>query len=444
MTTCCGGNDMLGSNGVGGAAFMLRDGLRGVPPGQSGVRSDEVAQFDWQPFDGKMSLPLLSLDIDAYSGNRSAMIKICQHFGISIAPHAKTPMSPALAADLVENGAWAISVADIRQAAIMLDSGLTRIVIANEIGGRNAIKRLAHLLSRFPNAEVHVFVDSEDFVEALDSVWRQDPNLPALGLLLEVGCGRGGVQTHTQVDGIVRAVERCDNERLSFSGVATYEGTANTPDAAQLKINLDELFQRVEAALTAVRKSVAPNKRLILTAGGSSLFDHVITRSLPIIAADRDCVLVLRCGAVFFCDHGPISARLQAMAQRSLLGDAVTDVIAHAFKPTLRIWAEVLSVHDDVAICGLGLRDVAHDQGLPIPLRVWTDGKLRLTFPTSSSVPKLNDQHAFVPCAGTNLRVGDVIEFGICHPCTTLDKHSVIYGLDGEAKVASVFPTFFG
>jgi D-serine dehydratase len=37
-----------------------------------------------------------------------------------------------------------------------------------------------------------------------------------------------------------------------------------------------------------------------------------------------------------------------------------------------------------------------------------------------------------------------VIEFGICHPCTTLDKHSVIYGLDGEARVASVFPTFFG
>ncbi len=435
---------MLRGNGVGSAAFTLGDGLRGVPPGQVGVRSDEVAQLDWHPFDGNMSLPLLSLDLEVYSGNRSAMMKICQHFGVSIAPHAKTPMSPALAADLVENGAWAISVADIRQAAIMLDSGLARIVIANEIGGRNAIKRLAHLLSRFPHAEVHLFVDSADFVQALDSVWRQDTNLPGLGLLLEVGCGRGGVQTQAQVDAIVRAVERCDNERLRFSGVATYEGTANTSDAAQLKINLDELFQRVEAALKAVRKSVASDKRLILTAGGSSLFDHVITRSLPIIEADCDCILVLRCGALFFGDHGPISGRMQAMAQRRLLGDAVTDVIAHAFKPTLRIWAEVLSVHDDVAICGLGLRDVAHDQGLPIPLRVWTDGEFRFKFPTLANVPKLNDQHAFVPCAGTELRVGDVIEFGICHPCTTLDKHSVVYGLDDKAKVASVIPTFFG
>jgi len=435
---------MLSDYDKAGDVFMLRDGLRGVPPGRSAVRSDQVVQLDWHPFDGEMSLPLLSLDLDAYSRNRSAMMTICEHLGIEIAPHAKTPMSPALAADLVDHGAWAISVADIRQAGIMLDSGLSRIVIANEIGGRNAIKRLAHLLARYPDAEVHLFVDSAAFIDELASVWLQDANLPPLGLLLEVGCGRGGAQTLAQVDDIIRAVGRCGDERLKFSGVATYEGTANNPDEGQLKNNLDDLFQRVEAAIKAVRRAVSPDKRLILTAGGSSLFDHVIVRCLPIIEADRHCALVLRCGALFFCDHGPISARLQAMAKRGLLGEGLTRVIAYGFKPALRVWAEVLSVHNAVAICGLGVRDAAHDQGLPIPLRVWTDGEVRADFPKQASLPKLNDQHAFVPCADIALRVGDVIELGICHPCTTLDKHSVIYGLDSKARVATVFQTFFG
>jgi D-serine dehydratase len=60
-------------------------------------------------------------------------------------------------------------------------------------------------------------------------------------------------------------------------------------------------------------------------------------------------------------------------------------------------------------------------------------------------VAKLNDQHAFVELGdGSDVEIGDVIEFGISHPCTCLDRHAIVYGLDAENAIAAAYPTSFG
>ena len=238
-----------------------------------------------------MNLPLLSLDLPTFEANRRAMFELCERAGAFIAPHAKTPMSPLLAASMIEHGAWGASVADIRQAGVMLSHGVNRILIANEIGGRLAAGRLAALLGRHRRAEVFLFVNSLALVEALHSEWLENPELPCLNLLVEVGCGRGGLNTQAEVEELVRACADLDCLRIRLAGVAAYEGTVSRPVSAEMQILFEDLFVRVKTALATVRGVAGRNQPLFLSAGGSTLFDMVIARVRQLFerTETRDC-----------------------------------------------------------------------------------------------------------------------------------------------------------
>ncbi|TIT02776.1 MAG: amino acid deaminase, partial [Mesorhizobium sp.] len=154
-----------------------------------------VASERWHPADGRMSLPVLTLDEEAFIANRDLFLRYAREQGAMIAPHAKTPMAPDLARSLVEAGAWGTTVADIRQAAVMLRAGLTRQIIANEVGGSGGANRLAALAGAWPSAELFVFADSVAAVNALAGAWRANATLPPLRVLVELGAGRAGART---------------------------------------------------------------------------------------------------------------------------------------------------------------------------------------------------------------------------------------------------------
>jgi D-serine dehydratase len=82
---------------------------------------------------------------------------------------------------------------------------------------------------------------------------------------------------------------------------------------------------------------------------------------------------------------------------------------------------------------------------LPVPLRVFRDGAEQHGLAESLSVTRLNDQHAFLSVAPEAApAVGDIIAFGISHPCTCLDRWRVVLGLDADGVVTRAFPTQFG
>ena len=80
-----------------------------------------------------------------------------------------------------------------------------------------------------------------------------------------------------------------------------------------------------------------------------------------------------------------------------------------------------------------------------MPLRVFRDGVAQQGLVATLSVTRLNDQHAFLSVAPDSaLAVGDIIAFGISHPCTCLDRWRVILGLDAGGIVMRALPTQFG
>ncbi|QGY33190.1 alanine racemase [Pantoea cypripedii] len=425
--------------------FTLSSGFRGFPPGAEPVASTDIASRNWSPVTGEMALPLLSLDLQTFNDNVDAMMSIVKSHGAKIAPHGKTPMSPVLARQMVDSGAWGTSVADLRQAEVMLAGGLNKILLANQIGGHAAVTRLAGLLRKYPKAELLLFVDTPEFIDALEEQYAQEPSLPPLGLLIEISCGRGGVSTEGEFAAMLHRIDSNNDERLTLQGIAFYEGTCMKEDIHETEENLKKLFERVDKSLFLLKEVFGDQENVIISAGGSSLFDYVIEYFTRAREKYPTIQLLLRSGACFFSDNGNIRARLGRIAGRGKLGKESSMIIASFFKPTLRLWAEVISRNgESIAICGLGMRDSSIDQGVPIPLALWRGGNKVADIMDKSQTVKLNDQHAFIDIHEEEFRVGDVIEFGIRHPCTCIDKHDIIYGLNQNVTVTAAYKTFFG
>ncbi|WHO76917.1 alanine racemase [Rhizobium sp. BT03] len=426
--------------------MVLDERVRGFPPGHPPLPLAAVGTQGWKPYDGRMALPLISLDRQAFAGNVDLMMAYVKSHGAEIAPHAKTPMSTALAAALLAAGAWGTTVADIRQAAVLLKAGQRRLILANEIGGTAAARRLAALLSDYPDAELHVFVDSIALVEALRSAWQERADLPALGLMVEFGAGRAGLRSADAAAAILDAILAVETPAFRLSGIAAYEGAAATADPEETMLRIDALMAMTSDFLPKIRARIGRERPLLLTSGGSVFFDVVVARLSAAVAADPACRLVLRSGAIFFHDHGIYERGLAGLDARGGLriGDKTVSAAA-GFRPALRVWAEVLSRPEPgLAISGMGMRDVAMDQGLPRPLALYRNG-VRLADLEGARVFRLNDQHAFMALADdSDVAVGDVIEFGISHPCTCLDRHAILYGLDPDHSVTAAYLTSFG
>ena len=95
----------------------------------------------------------------------------------------------------------------------------------------------------------------------------------------------------------------------------------------------------------------------------------------------------------------------------------------------------------------LGQEGGARRKGLGVEAAqgVFRDGRPLPGHDKGLSTVKLNDQHAFLTVAAEgSLQVGDVIEFGISHPCTCLHLYRVIFGVDEAGRVAHAYPTYFG
>ena len=113
----------------------------------------------------------------------------------------------------------------------------------------------------------------------------------------------------------------------------------------------------------------------------------------------------------------------------------------------MEVWACVQSRPEAAkAILTMGKRDVSHDAGLPAPLHWFRPGAMTKPepMPVGHTVTGLNDQHCHMAVPHDSpLAVGDMVGFGIGHPCTTFDKWTVIMVVDEDYSVTDAIRTFF-
>ena len=103
--------------------------------------------------------------------NLARMADYCREHQLLLRPHTKTHKIPALAKRQLASGANGVTVAKLSEAQVMLDAGITDILIAYPIVGPDKKTRLARLAEQ---ASIAVSLDSFYGVrgERVEELWR--------------------------------------------------------------------------------------------------------------------------------------------------------------------------------------------------------------------------------------------------------------------------------
>ncbi|MCR6670701.1 alanine racemase [Devosia ginsengisoli] len=414
------------------AALDLAPGTKGLLPQNCPIPFGEVGGKGWNLFRNDVSFPVAALRLSAIERNSRTMQSYLGANGISLAPHGKTSMAPQLFARQIADGAWGITISSVAHLAVCLHFGFRRLIIANQVIGTAEIDYVAGVLARTPDLELFILVDSVAGAERLARC-RSSGNLPQC--LLEIGYA-GGRTGCRSVEAALATVAAIRKAGLPLRGVAGFEGLLS--DVALV----DEFLDRIcsIAVQCDALKAFADPGEILLSAGGSAYYDRLAQRLQTSALAGRT-RLVARSGCYLTHDSGTYETAFAAVRQRDQA------LPADGFEPALLVFAQVLSRPEpEKAIISLGRRDVGTDGGMPVPLLHFRPGRDDGPLPLGADMrlTGINDQHGHLSLqTHTDLAVGDIIGFGISHPCTTFDKWKVLLAVDDDWTVIDAIKTFF-
>jgi len=412
-------------------AFLGGKGLGASP---DPVTTSQVGGLGWSVLEGEVSLPVAVLRDSALRHNLDWMGRFMDAYGVELAPHGKTTMSPELFALQLQAGAWGITLATAPQVRDAARHGVRRVLMANQLVDRANMAIVSGLLAE-PGFEFCCLVDSAANAQALGEFFAGRGQ--RLRLLLEIGVsgGRTGVRDDAQVREVVDAIARWP-QSLALVGVETYEGVLKEEDGVRA------LLRRTVATVQALRVSGAFAEEQVLVSGAGSAWYDVVAEEFAALARDPGVRVLLRPGCYLTHDVGAYreaDARIHA-------SNPVARQMAEGLRPALQLWACVQSRPEPGrAIVGLGKRDAAFDAGLPLPvLRYRAGDDAPRVVPDHWRLGAMMDQHAFLELAADDdLQVGDLLCFDISHPCLTFDKWRHLLRVDDAWRVTGAVRTFF-
>jgi D-serine dehydratase len=413
--------------------------FRGLPlPSGLALRPEELVGRS--VLDGSVAVPIALLKRENVDHNAAWMRGFVERYDIALWPHGKTSMAPRIFGWQIAQGAEWLSLASATQAHVARQAGVNRILIANQVVNRFDLEYLAREVTLDPDFEVMCFVDSVEGVQRFADALEQAGCPRNVGLLLEIGApgGRAGVRSLDDALAVARAVAA--SAHLSMVGLAGYEGIYTPKDPESIE-KVDRYLARVvEMARSLDAERLLVGEQIILSAGGSKFFDRVAIQ-FGAARLSRPIKTVIRCGCYLFHDVGIYEEAMQGVYQR----DPIAADLGR-LRPALEIWAQVQSRPEPTrAIVAMGRREASYDAGLPVP-QLWCRPSpgARANSLSGHRVAALNDQHAFLDMpADSPLEVGDLVGFGISHPCTVFDKWQMLCVIDRDYLVTEIVRTNF-
>lgn len=431
---------------------LIDAGYKGYPPDAAPLRCSRIGAQGWHVLGDDLPLPLAVLDQHALAHNAGWLQALVRREGIDLAPHGKTTLSPQLFAAQLAAGAWGITVSQVRQIELVLAAGGQRVLIANQVVQAAELRHLANLLERQPGLRAPFLVDAVEQVEQVERVESSLPDrargpLPVFEVLIEVGLagGRTGCRSVGEALALARRVRA--SPALRLVGISSYEGLWGSGDDAKDAGLVEGLVRDIHALARACEdEDLFEADELILTAGGSALFDLIapaLRGPAGAEALQRPVRGLLRSGCYLTHDDGHYQ-RLVRHANRRL---GCSD--ADGLRAALTVWAVVQATPEPgLVILDAGKRDLSADMGLPQPKLIARHGERHaVATPPGWQVVALNDQHAHLRLNDADPalapRIGDRIGLGISHPCTTFDKWRWMPVADAQGVIVDAITTGF-
>jgi D-serine dehydratase len=419
--------------------FILDHRCKSYPLNTTPCRAADLGSKGWNVLADDLPYPLAVIRNAALTHNLAWMQDYANRKGVALAPHGKTTMSPELFARQLQVGAWGLTFATVYQLSVGVEAGARRAIIANQVVCDADLDGLNTLLLQHPDLRVWFLVDSIAQLRCIEDWATRRGSTKRFDTLLEIGVPgqRTGCRTLDEAVALAQAIAR--SPAVQLGGIECYEGSVAHCDSEHDAKEVTALVRRVtEAARQCDQQGLFADTHIMLTAGGSAVFDLVVPL-LRTQGLSKPVQGILRSGCYITHDHGNYMRFLKHVEQREGL-DA-------SLRPALEVWTMVQSVPEPgLALLTGGRRDLSYDLEMPVPVR-WARRAERTATdtPTGWSISALNDHHAYLRYdpASAAPAVGDRVALGISHPCTTFDKWRWLPLVDDSESVIEAICTRF-
>ena len=298
-------------------------------PAQLGMDLDEVMT------------PALIIDLDAFEYNIATLRHQIELAGVRLRAHSKTHKSVDIARFQIEHGgACGICCQKLSEAEVMVNGGISDVLISNQVVDPVRLDRLARLAKR---ARVLVCVDDSDNVSNLAEA--ATAHGASIECLVEIDCGAGrcGVTPGQAVVNLAQQIASSDG--LQFAGLQAYQGGAQ---------HIRDYTERGQAIAAAVEQTQSTVDSLVAAGLQCDIVTGAGTGSYQFEAASG-LYNELQCGSYIFMD-----ADYQRVLDDS--GKPISE-----FRNSLFLWTSIMShARSDMAICDAGLKVQSVDSGLPL------------------------------------------------------------------------------
>ena len=346
----------------------------------------------------QISTPALVVDNNILRKNSEEMSSLLKDSNLKLRPHYKSHKCSAIAHMQMEAGAVGITCAKLDEAIDLADSGITNILIANQIVEDSKISKLAHLAKL---CRLTVCVDNEKNIADIERAAALiDATVHCL-IEYEIGMERCGVATKENVAELAEFIDKCPH--LTFDGIQAYAGhLSHTVSFGERAERTRENTEKIKELLNYL---ASKDIKVDVLSGGSTGTSQIKAR--------EGLYTELQAGSYLFMD-------------------ATYNDLALPFKPSLFILTTVVSVNDKLAVVDAGVKSCGIDQGMPVP------------YGFSVSHIVASEEHLQLHNPSKKLKVGDKILLIPAHCCSTVNLHDRIYLFEDDEVVDRLLITARG
>jgi D-serine deaminase-like pyridoxal phosphate-dependent protein len=354
--------------------------------------------IDQQGSRAALNTPVLVLDLDRLTRNIAAMQAKVSERGIALRPHAKTHKSVDIARRQIDAGAVGVCCAKIGEAEVMVDGGVSGVLITSPVAAPAAVVRLGQLAARANG--LMATIDDPGVAPRIDAALANaDASLDVL-IDIDPGIRRTGVASPEAAVELARAIAECP--RLCLRGVQFYCGMQqHIEDFAARRAAIEERTDYLRSVIAALSEAgFAPE---IVTGSGTGT--HAIDLALGVFTE-------LQAGSYVFMDSQYLDCDLDGSG-------------APPFETALMVAARVVSAnHAALVPIDAGFKSLSTDGGSPRVI----EGEAPDTM-----FAFMGDEHGalIAPDIGARLRPGDAVTLVVphCDPTVNLyDNYHVVQG----------------
>lgn len=349
-----------------------------------------------------LNTPALVLDIDALDRNIEAMASLVAAHGVLLRPHAKTHKSVDIARRQIAAGAVGLCCAKIGEAEVLVDGGITGVLITSPVAAPAAIQRLAVLVAKAPRLKV--VVDHPAVVTQIDHALADGD--AALEVLIDIDPGIHRTGVASAAAAVALATTIAASSRLHYRGVQFYCGAQQHIESfADRRAAIRErtaYLQGVIAALTAA--GFAPE---IVTGSGTGT--HRIDLALGVFTE-------IQAGSYVFMDQQYLDCDL-------------ADGPTSPFETALAVDTRVVSAnHAGLVTIDSGFKSLSTDGGAAVVMR---------GAPADTRFVFMGDEHGALVGAGIGdrLKPGDAVTLTVPHCDPTVNLYDTYHVVRGDTLI---------